>query len=380
MSVAAVDREHLERRPGLHGRVHVAEIPLVGGQRAVRMLEPLPAEQDQLVLGERGIEVRQRDAVEGQVPGGEPGVLPLVRHGHDVEGVEAAPAAVPAGQPLFGRRRLARVTVQPAADVVVVQLLAPEHPGEGLAHDHRLVGAGTSRGQLGVELVGLGLAQCEHLVEASAQRVRLISRSRRAQPQPKFGRLASVEPQPVPGGALGAGSRRVDGRRSADHVIPDAVLGIRGNRLSRVQQRGVGLVIAEKQFRQPAVGPVPASSSRSPTNGWLRLTRALAGPGLRAGRRRGGEHRPGRVLLPGPRVAVPGGGQHVQRGGLGPGVGHADPDQQVVRACLGVVDLDDPVPVCRRRRRCRAARIQGRVRPRLRVLTDQLGIGEAACG
>ena len=87
----AVDGEHLQRGPGLHRRVHVAEIPLVGGQRPVRVLEPLPAQQDQLVLGERRVHVGQRHAVEGQVPGGEPGVLPLVRHGHDVEAVEVAP-------------------------------------------------------------------------------------------------------------------------------------------------------------------------------------------------------------------------------------------------------------------------------------------------
>ena len=48
----AVDGEHLQRRPRLDGRVDVAEVPLVGGQRAVRVLEPLAAQQQQLVLGE----------------------------------------------------------------------------------------------------------------------------------------------------------------------------------------------------------------------------------------------------------------------------------------------------------------------------------------
>ena len=42
---AAVDGEHLQRGPGLHRRVDVAEVPLVGGQRAVGVLEPLPAQQ-----------------------------------------------------------------------------------------------------------------------------------------------------------------------------------------------------------------------------------------------------------------------------------------------------------------------------------------------
>ena len=96
---AAVDGEHLERGPRLHRRVHVAEIPLVGGQRPVGVLEPLPAQQDQLVFGERRVDVGQGHAVEGQVPGGEPGVLPLVRHRHDVEGIEVAPPGVAAAAP-----------------------------------------------------------------------------------------------------------------------------------------------------------------------------------------------------------------------------------------------------------------------------------------
>ncbi len=167
---AAVDGEHLERGPGLHRRVHVAEVPLVGGQRPVRMLEPLPAQQDQLVLGERRVDVRQRHAVEAQVPGGEPGVLPLVRHGHDVEGVEAAPPAVAPVGPAGRRRRLGRIAVQPAGDVVVVELLAPQHPGERLPHHHRLVGRRPRRGQLGVELVRLGPPLRHYPVELTAQR------------------------------------------------------------------------------------------------------------------------------------------------------------------------------------------------------------------
>ena len=110
---AAVEREHLERRPRLDRRVDVAEVPLVGGQRPVRVLEPLPAEQHQLVLGEPGVDVGQRHAVEGQVPGGEPRVLPLVGHRQDVEGVEVPPARVapvraPGGGPAGPGRRPAR--------------------------------------------------------------------------------------------------------------------------------------------------------------------------------------------------------------------------------------------------------------------------------
>src|SRR3954447_24805480 len=54
---------------------------------------------------------------------------------------------------------LGRVAVEPGRDVVVEELLAPDHPGEGLP----LHGAGVRVGDLGlerrVELVGFGPAQ-----------------------------------------------------------------------------------------------------------------------------------------------------------------------------------------------------------------------------
>src|SRR5215470_4491004 len=51
----AIQGENLKRGPGLYRRIHIPEVPLVCGQRAVGMLEPLPAQQDELVLGEPGV-------------------------------------------------------------------------------------------------------------------------------------------------------------------------------------------------------------------------------------------------------------------------------------------------------------------------------------
>ena len=76
------------------------------------------------------------DAVEPEVPGGEPGVLPLVGHRHDVERREVRPPGIASRPPRRRRRGLGRIAFQPAPHVVGVQLLAPEHAGEGLAHDH----------------------------------------------------------------------------------------------------------------------------------------------------------------------------------------------------------------------------------------------------
>ena len=90
---AAVDHEHLQCSPRLHRRVDVVEGPLVRGERAVRMLEPLAAEERQLVLRECRVDVGERDAVKRHVPRGEPRVLPRIGHRHDVERLEVDPVA-----------------------------------------------------------------------------------------------------------------------------------------------------------------------------------------------------------------------------------------------------------------------------------------------
>ena len=73
-----------QRRPRVHRRVDVAEGPLVRRQLSVGVHVPLAAQQDQLRLRELRVDVRQRDAVKGEVPRGVPRVLPLVRHRDDV--------------------------------------------------------------------------------------------------------------------------------------------------------------------------------------------------------------------------------------------------------------------------------------------------------
>ena len=50
---AAVDAEDAQRGHHVHRRVDVVEVPLVRGQRAVRVLEPLAQQHEQLVLRER---------------------------------------------------------------------------------------------------------------------------------------------------------------------------------------------------------------------------------------------------------------------------------------------------------------------------------------
>src|SRR5262249_25403164 len=78
-------------------------------------------------------------------------------------------AEVPPGGPRGGGRRWRRVAGQPAVYVVVVDLLAPAHAGEGPPHHGGLLVARPGGPQRGVELVGLALAQGERALERGAQ-------------------------------------------------------------------------------------------------------------------------------------------------------------------------------------------------------------------
>ena len=78
--------------------------------------------------------------MEGEVPGRVPGIFPLVRHGDDVAVVHVVPVVV-ARRLLAGRlERIGAALFEPLVHVVVVELLAPEHARQGLAHDVGLVG------------------------------------------------------------------------------------------------------------------------------------------------------------------------------------------------------------------------------------------------
>ena len=128
-----------QRRPRVHRRVDVAEVPLVGGHLSVGMAVQAAQHEQELLLGEVEVDERQRERVEREVPGRVPRVLPLVGHRDDVavEHVEPLGVADAAATPSEQRMRL--VLLEPGVDVEEVVLLRPEHPGERLAVDAPLV-------------------------------------------------------------------------------------------------------------------------------------------------------------------------------------------------------------------------------------------------
>ena len=64
----------------VHGWVDVAEVPLVGGDLSSRVEIDLVGHEPELVLGEVEVDGGQDHAVEGQIPGREPRILPCVGH------------------------------------------------------------------------------------------------------------------------------------------------------------------------------------------------------------------------------------------------------------------------------------------------------------
>ena len=121
----------------VHRRIGVGEVPLVGRELAIGVHVPLAQQQHDLPLGPFGVKSGQHDAMKRRVPGGEPGILPLVGHAQDVEVVDVPPVRVAATLALGRRLGTGRVAVEPELDAVVVELLGPEEPGIRLALDRR---------------------------------------------------------------------------------------------------------------------------------------------------------------------------------------------------------------------------------------------------
>src|SRR5215472_296220 len=112
------------RPPGLYRRVDVAEIPLIGRDLTGRVQINLAQKQVELLFGEIDIDRRQRKCMKGKVPGGEPRILPLVRHRDDVIADHVEPLAV-ADLPGRGPHWIGAVLLEPSVRVVKEVLLAP---------------------------------------------------------------------------------------------------------------------------------------------------------------------------------------------------------------------------------------------------------------
>ena len=276
--VVAGDLVHAQRGPGVHRRVDVAERPLVRGQLAVRVHVPLAAEQDQLRLRELRVDVGERDAVEGEIPGRVPRVLPRVGHRDHVHVVEVRPLVVAAVPARVRRRRAGRVAVEPAQHVVVEELLAPRAsrraPGAARAPRRPRRRRASARRR-----TRRPRARARAITVGEVARRGRASRARRSS-------IVAVSPggdlEPVAERGLRARLRRVDGRRAVDDVVADPVLRVR-RRGGAPEERARRS--SRSRRRAPRASP-DAERKRVPRSSCSATMRAVVEPERRLRRRR----------------------------------------------------------------------------------------------
>ena len=120
-------------RPGVHRRIHVAEVPLVGRDLSVGMSVQIPQHQQELILGEIEVHQRKRNGVKRQVPCRVPGILPLVGHGDDVAVQHVEPLGIARTPLTRSHQRMSVMLLQPLVEIEIVVLLGPQHSGQRLA-------------------------------------------------------------------------------------------------------------------------------------------------------------------------------------------------------------------------------------------------------
>ena len=148
------------------------------------------------------------DSVERQVPGGEPGILPLVGHGHHPHRVQVPPVLVADVPPRRGRRPVGIVAVEPDVDVEEVDFACVQSsPASAWRWIIALV-VGRLRGlDRRVELVGLASRRWAIRSSTSASGSARSGTSRQPEAEDDASRPAG-RVEPIVNGGLGADLRR----------------------------------------------------------------------------------------------------------------------------------------------------------------------------
>ena len=139
------------------------------------MLKLLEQHHPQVLFGKLGIHQRQRGALEGQVPGGEPRILPVIGHRQDAHRVQVPPVLIANGFPRWGRWAVAVIALKPETDVKEINLLAPQHAGKSLPLDQPFIIIGTLRMDRGVELVGFAAPHLKDFFDVFERRFAMVS-------------------------------------------------------------------------------------------------------------------------------------------------------------------------------------------------------------
>ena len=320
--------------PRVDGRIHVAEIPLVGGDRAARVHVPLAEEEQELLLRELGIDPRHRDHVKGEVPRGVPRIFPLVRHGDHVGVEEVLPVVIARAAALGGRRRKVRVAGQPLLHDIMVKLLRPQQPGVGLAHD--IARLGPERGRvLGFKKRrGLRDAPGENGVEICEGRGRPRAGRREAEPEHDLAAGGNLE-RVVRRGFRPVAVRVHGVRAPVDDGVVETVFHV-GREVRRAEDARVVRFVFREKPRRVGVGGEAEFAER--------FVRGGEGACVELA-----EARLERAALvdaaPRPGVAKPQRRQDVQARGVGAAVREREADERVVGRGLRV--FGDDIEVAR---------------------------------
>ena len=171
---ATIDLKDAQCGPCMHWWIEIIEGPLVRGDRATWMHVPLANHDDELVLGIFGVNVCEDDRVERQIPGGEPWVLPRVGHGKHIIGEQVLPVGVSNLEMARWGWWFTGIPLKPPLNVVPVELLAPDHSGEGLTHHLHCIGRDPFRSHFDIELISFTLSGCHEIGEVFTLPARML--------------------------------------------------------------------------------------------------------------------------------------------------------------------------------------------------------------
>ena len=212
------------------------------------MLELFKQEQPELLLGEFRVNEREGYGLEGQVPRGEPWILPFVRHGEDAFGIQVPPVNVADIFSRFGGRRTGIVAVQPFGNIEEINLFAPKQAGERLTLDAPFIFSSARRMNRCIKLVGFRPAHGNDFIDV------------RKRPGHRFVRQPQAQDDGAAGGhhfggvmqaGFGAERFRVDTILPVDDVAMKRIFDKRTSafHLRTKDPLAVGFVVGEQGLR-----------------------------------------------------------------------------------------------------------------------------------